>query len=184
MVAKITEVVSATEGLRTLSEALIVSGLDETLSQEGPFTLFAPNEHAFSEVGVDALVAMAADCDELSCTLRSHVVSGRLLLSDLIRLERLESIEGTELFVSLGMDEEPYVEEARIVRGDIEAENGIIHIIDLVIMPLARETVIVDEATGFVSGKVVDIVAQGDGDSFFDYETYDEVDADGDSIAV
>jgi uncharacterized surface protein with fasciclin (FAS1) repeats len=184
MMARITEVVSATEGLKTLSEALIVSGLDETLSEEGPYTLFAPNEAAFSEIEVDALVALAADCDELACTLRSHVVSGRHSLSDLVRLKRLESIEGTELFVSLGVDDEPYVEEARIVRGDIEAENGIIHLIDLVIMPLAGETVIVDEATGFVSGNVIEIVADSDSDSVFDYEAYGEIGADDDSVAV
>jgi len=183
-VARITEVVSTTEGLKTLSKALIISGIDETLSEGGPFTLFAPNEEAFSEMGADALVALAADCEDLVYTLRSHVVRGRYLLDDLVGLEHLENIEGTELFVSLGEDDRLYVEEARIVRGDIEADNGVVHLIDLVILPLPSDVIPVDEDAGFVSGNVVGFVANSDSDSVFDYETFGEIDVEDDSVAV
>ena len=182
--AKITQVVSATQGLKTLSEALIVSGIDETLSEGGPYTLFAPNEEAFSEIGADALVALAADCEDLAYTLRSHVVSGKYLLSDLGDLHSLESIEGTELFVSLGEDDQLYVEEARIVQGDINADNGVIHLIDLLILPPSDEVVIVDEDAGFVRGNAVGLVAEGDGEAVFDYEAYAQIDEMDDSVAV
>jgi uncharacterized surface protein with fasciclin (FAS1) repeats len=184
MVARITGVVSATGGLKTLSEALVVSGIDETLSEEGPYTLFAPSENAFSEIGDDALVALAADREELAYTLRSHIVSGRYTLSDLVDLERLESIVGSELYVSLGEDDRLYVEEARIIRGDIETDNGVIHIIDLLILPLTDEVVIVDEAAGVASASSVGSIADREADFFFDYEAYADIDIDDDSIAV
>jgi uncharacterized surface protein with fasciclin (FAS1) repeats len=183
-VAKITEVVSATQGLKTLSEALIVSGIDETLAESGPYTLFAPNEEAFSEIGADALVALAADCEDLAYALRSHVVSGTFMLSDLANLQTLQSIEGTELFISLGEDDELYVEEARIVRGDIDADNGVIHLIDLVILPPSGEVVIVDKDAGFVSGNVVGFGAEGDSNAVYDYEASAQIDEVDDSVAV
>jgi uncharacterized surface protein with fasciclin (FAS1) repeats len=184
MVPRITEVVSATEGLKTLSEALIVSGIDETLSAVGPYTLFAPTEDAFSEIGVDALVALAANREDLAHTLRTHIVAGTYLLSDLADIERLQSIAGTELFISVGEDDEAYVEEARIVRSDIDAENGIVHLVDLVILPLPVDGQIVDEASDVVGGAVVGIDSPADVTSVFDYETnYREVDAE-DSVAI
>jgi uncharacterized surface protein with fasciclin (FAS1) repeats len=183
-VAKITDVVSATKGLKTLSEALIVSGLDDTLSEVGPFTLFAPTEDAFSEIGVDALVALAADSENLARTLQSHVVAGRYLLHDLADIDRLQSIAGTELFVSIGEDSEAYVEEARIVRGDVHAENGVVHLIDLVILPLADDDTAVDDAHDLPRGDVLGIASHSDGSSVFDYETYPGEDDEEDSVAV
>jgi uncharacterized surface protein with fasciclin (FAS1) repeats len=184
MVPRITEVVSATEGLKTLSEALIVSGIDETLSAVGPYTLFAPTEDAFSEIGVDALVALAANREDLAHTLRTHIVAGTYLLSDLADIERLQSIAGTELFISVGEDDEAYVEEARIVRGDIDAENGIIHLIDLVILPLPGDDLMPGKSSDVTSGAVVGIDSPANVTSVFDHETnYREDDAD-DSVAV
>jgi len=182
-VARITNVVSATEELKTLSEAMIVSGIDETLSEDGPYTFFAPTEDAFSEIGADALVALAADCEDLAYTLRCHIVRGRHMLDDLLDLGLLKSIEGTELYISLGEDDEIYVEEARITRGDIQTGNGVIHLVDLVILPFTGDIVVVDEVAGMVDGNVVGISAGTEGVSAYDYETYRDDDED-DSVAV
>ena len=106
------------------------------------------------------------------------------MLSDLANLQGLQSIEGTELFVSLGEDNELYVEEARIVRGDIKADNGVVHLVDLVILPPSDEVLIVDASAGFVGGSAVGLVAAGDGDAVFDYEAYAQIDEMDDSVAV
>jgi uncharacterized surface protein with fasciclin (FAS1) repeats len=171
-VAKISEVVSSTAGLKTLSEALTVSGIDKTLLGAGPFTFFAPTEEAFSELGVDELVALAADRDDLAATLRTHIVAGRYRMNDLVGMYDLESIDGTGLYVSVGEDHEAYVEEARIVQGDIEAENGVVHLIDLVILPLPDQSPgttaiqLADEAQPEMTGRHV-----------FDQDAEDEADA-------
>jgi uncharacterized surface protein with fasciclin (FAS1) repeats len=184
IVAKITEVVSATKRLKTLSEALIVSRIDEALSEDGPYTLFAPTEEAFSEIGVDTLVALAADREDLAHTLRSHVVAGKYLLHDLANMDRLHSIAGTELFVSIGEDCEAYVEEARIVLGDVHAENGVVHLIDLVILPLAEDEAAADGAQGVHAGDVLGIAPYSDVSSVFDYGTGVGEDDEDDSVAV
>jgi uncharacterized surface protein with fasciclin (FAS1) repeats len=183
-VARIIEIVSVTGELKTLSEALIVSGIDKVLSEAGPYTLFAPSEQAFSEIGADALVALAADCEDLAYTLRSHVVNGRLMLSDLFDLERLKSIEGAELWVSRGEDGEAYVEEARIVRGDIEADNGVIHVVDLVLLPPTDEVGIAEQAVDFASTRVAGIADEVDEGIVFGYETHVGIGEEDGSVAV
>ena len=123
-----------------MGKALIVSGMEETLAESGPYTLFAPNEEAFSELGANVLAALARDPDALTHQLRCHVVTGRHTLSDLVDAEFLDTIGATDLWVSLGEDGNVYIEEARVTRADIETENGVIHIIDLLILRLASET--------------------------------------------
>jgi hypothetical protein len=72
-------------------------------------------------------------------------VAGRHAFDDLEDLSTLETVEGTDLFVSLGEDGHTYIEEARIVQSDIEADNGIIHIIDLVVLPISDEVAVLNE---------------------------------------
>lgn len=181
--ARITEVVSATEGLKTLSEALIVSGLDETLAGEGPYTLFAPSDGAFSEIDTDTLVSLAAGREDLARTLLSHVVSGRRTLRDLTDLEFVQTAEGAEMWISLGEDGGVYVEEARILRGDIEAENGIIHIIDLLIPPF-QGAANQSGAEGLEAERVFETVSLSDFVPFADYDAFGETTGDGECVAV
>jgi len=137
--AVVSEIVSTTDNLKSLAEALRVTDLNETLSSEGPFTLFAPTDAAFAELGTDRLIALVADNDEFTYALLSHVIAGKYSLSKLRNIERLISGAESELYISVGDSGELYVEEARVVKADIEADNGIIHVIDVVILPLAEE---------------------------------------------
>jgi uncharacterized surface protein with fasciclin (FAS1) repeats len=182
--ALITKVVAETDDLRTLSAALIVSGIDEQLSQTGPYTFFAPNEDAFSEMGVDALVALAANREDLANTLRCHVVAGLYRLSDLTGEDQLRSIAGTELFVSIGEDDESYVEEARIIRGDLPAENGIIHLIDLVILPLPADSAASEDVAIPGDADAPGIVRYAVATTVFDHESDAPEDDERDSVAV
>ena len=137
--AVVSEIVSTTDNLKSLAEALRVTDLNETLSSDGPFTLFAPTDAAFAELGPDRLIALVADNEELTYSLLSHVIAGKYSLSKLGNIERLTSGAESELYISVGDSGELYVEEARVVKADIEADNGIIHVIDVVILPLAEE---------------------------------------------
>ncbi len=181
--AKITEVVSATEGLKTLSEALIVSGLDDVLSGDGPFTLFAPNDDAFSELDTETLVYLASDREDLAAMLLSHVVRGNRSLSELTDVEFVETSEGSEIWVSLGEDGGVYVEEARVLEQDIEAENGIIHIIDLLMLPL-QGSVDQGAASGSEAECVYEAVTLSDFVPFGDFEAFGKTSGDGEPVAV
>lgn len=180
MAPNITQTVSTTPGLKTLKEALIVSGIDEALDKDGPYTLFAPSEDAFAEMGIDALVALASVRADLVHVLRSHIIPGKHMLRDLVDAQYLKNLEGSDLYLSMGEDDEIYVEEARIVRGDIVADNGIIHVIDLVVLPLADEV-----ETGHASGlmaSLVGLTVDVPLDAVFDYET--ALDQEDESVAV
>jgi uncharacterized surface protein with fasciclin (FAS1) repeats len=139
-------------------------------------------EDAFHEMGADALVALAADEDGLANTLLSHIVPGRYLLRDLATVSILETVAGTELFISIGEDLEAYVEEARIVRGDVLADNGVIHLVDLLILPLADESPEDDIASGVVDEDEARTGSLYDFTSDFDAEFAAR--ADDDSVAV
>ena len=158
-VPRITEIVSKIEALHTLSEALACTRLHDILMEDGPYTLFAPSEEAFSELGTETLIALAADGLSLTQLLQSHIVAGRLTLRDLGGLGLLESLAGTELYVSYGPDGDSYIEEARVVRGDIEADNGVIHVVDLVILPFADETVAQGSTQSAVTERGSELVA-------------------------
>lgn len=167
---RISKVVSATRDLRTLSEALIVSGIDVAVDDTGPFTLFAPNEDAFTEIGHDALVALAANPEDLADTLLWHVVPGQYMLAELAELEVLPNALGCDLYVTVGEDDELYVEEARLIEGDIVAANGIIHIVDLVILPLESALAVLTEVAGPTEPHAAPRASARGSDSFFDHE--------------
>ena len=110
-----------------LVTALEQTGLAETLSAEGPFTLFAPTDDAFAELPEGALEAMTAD--ELAEVLRAHVVAGAVTADELG--DTITTLAGTTLPVGMAS-----VGEATVLRADIEAANGIIHAIDTVLLPV------------------------------------------------
>jgi uncharacterized surface protein with fasciclin (FAS1) repeats len=127
---------SATPDLSTLVSAVQAAELVETLQGEGPFTVFAPTNDAFDAVGqgtLDELLAPEGK-DQLTDILTYHVVPGELTAADLKDGQELETVQGGKLPVSIEGDT-VRVGEATVAMPDVEASNGVVHVIDSVMMP-------------------------------------------------
>ncbi len=118
----------------TLVLALNTTGLDETLSEEGPYTVFAPTDDAFEELPEGTLDALMEDEEQLSEVLTYHVVSGEYMASDLTDGTTLETVQGEMITINV-TDDNVMVDDANVVQPDIVASNGVIHVIDAVILP-------------------------------------------------
>lgn len=119
----------------TLATALTTAGLVESLRGEGPFTVFAPTDAAFAKLG-DAVPALLEERkrDELTKILTTHVVSGRTLANQAVAAGSLASLAGTELRIKI-QDGNLFVNGAKLVGTDIQTTNGVIHVIDDVLLP-------------------------------------------------
>ncbi len=118
----------------TLVTAVKEAGLVETLKGEGPFTVFAPTDEAFAKIPADDLTALLADKEALTRVLTYHVVPGKVMASDVAALSSAKSVEGGTIAITNGGGG-VRVDNANVVQTDIEASNGVIHVIDSVIMP-------------------------------------------------
>jgi uncharacterized surface protein with fasciclin (FAS1) repeats len=118
---------------KTLVQAVQAAGLVETLSGEGPFTVFAPTDEAFAQIPAETLQAVLADKEKLTAILTYHVVPGKLMAADVVRSTQLQTAQGQSITVST--EGGVRVDDANVVQTDIEADNGVIHVIDKVIMP-------------------------------------------------
>lgn len=118
---------------KTLVQAVQAAGLVETLSGEGPFTVFAPTDEAFAQIPQDTLQAVLANKEQLTAILSYHVVPGKLMAADVVRNTQLQTVQGQSITIST--EGGVRVDEANVVQVDIEADNGVIHVIDRVIMP-------------------------------------------------
>ena len=135
----IVEVASATEGFSTLVAAVEAAGLVETLSGEGPFTVFAPTDDAFA-AALEALGITAeellADTETLTAILTYHVVAGNVPSSDVVTLDgqTVATVNGAEVLITVDGDT-VMVDEATVTAVDVAASNGVIHVIDAVLLP-------------------------------------------------
>jgi len=118
---------------KTLVQAVQAAGLVETLSGEGPFTVFAPTDEAFAQIPQETLQAMLADKEKLTAILTYHVAPGKLMAADVVRSTQLQTLQGQSITVST--EGGVRVDNANVIQTDIEADNGVIHVIDQVIMP-------------------------------------------------
>ncbi len=130
----IVDVAVADERFSTLVTALTEAGLVETLQGEGPFTVFAPTNDAFAKLPAGTLDALLADKDQLTSVLLYHVVAGEVLAAEVVGLSEAETVQG-ELIAIRVEDGRVYINDAEVLITDIEASNGIIHVIDTVITP-------------------------------------------------
>lgn len=124
---------------KTLAKLLGDAGLVETLQGPGPFTVFAPTDEAFAKVPAATLQALAADKAKLKAVLLYHVVAGKVPAAEALKLagKSAKMAEGSEAKISV-MGGTPMINQAHIVKTDIMASNGIIHVIDAVILPPAK----------------------------------------------
>lgn len=130
----IVETASAHGSFNTLVAAVKAAGLVETLSGEGPFTVFAPTDEAFAAIPKTELESLLADKDALTAVLTYHVVPGRVTAADVSGLRSAATLQGQSVQVKVGEDG-VMIDGATVVVADIEATNGVIHVIDRVILP-------------------------------------------------
>ncbi len=117
----------------TLVTAVQKAGLVDTLKGEGPFTVFAPTDEAFAKIPEDQLAALIADKDKLVAVLTYHVVPGKVMAADLAGVETVETVQGGAITVDTS--DGVKVNGATVVKADIMTSNGVIHVIDTVIIP-------------------------------------------------
>mgnify|MGYP001043410550 CR=1 FL=1 len=131
--ADIVDTAIAADGFDTLVAAVQAAGLVETLKGEGPFTVFAPTDEAFAKIPEADLQALLADQEALTAVLTYHVVPGKVMAADVMGLEEAATVQGA--MVDIDTTDGVMVNDATVVATDIEASNGVIHVIDTVIMP-------------------------------------------------
>jgi uncharacterized surface protein with fasciclin (FAS1) repeats len=117
----------------TLVAAVQAAGLEETLRGEGPFTVFAPTDEAFAALPAGTVEALLADPEALAKILTYHVVAGKVMSTDLTNEMMAATVNGAD--VTIMTEGGVMVNDANVVTADIEASNGVIHVIDKVIMP-------------------------------------------------
>ena len=108
--------------------------LVETLSGPGPFTVFAPTDEAFAQIPEDQLNALLADKEALTAVLTYHVVAGKVMAADVVKLSTAETVNGQSVSVML-QDGKVMIDGAQVITADISTSNGVIHVIDKVILP-------------------------------------------------
>lgn len=124
----------AVDSFKTLVTAVKAADLVETLKGEGPFTVFAPTDEAFAKVPKDALQALLNDKDKLTAVLTYHVVPGKVMAADVVKLKSAKTVQGTPVTIAAG-DDGVTIDGAKVIKTDIECANGVIHVIDAVILP-------------------------------------------------
>jgi len=123
----------AAGSFNTLATALKAAGLVDTLKGPGPFTVFAPTDEAFAKLPPGTLEALLKDLPKLRSILTYHVVPGRLAASDVIKLTKAATVQGQDLRISTTGGVK--VNGASVIKTDISTSNGIIHVLDTVLLP-------------------------------------------------
>jgi uncharacterized surface protein with fasciclin (FAS1) repeats len=117
---------------KTLATALQAAGLVDTLKGPGPFTVFAPTDEAFAKLPKAQLDALLADKAKLTAVLTYHVVPGKVMAAD-VKAGQVKTVQGKALTVTTASG--VMVNQAKVVKTDITADNGVIHVIDQVVLP-------------------------------------------------
>jgi uncharacterized surface protein with fasciclin (FAS1) repeats len=117
----------------TLATALEAAGLVDTLKGPGPFTVFAPTDAAFAKLPAGTLEALLADKAKLTKVLTYHVVPGKVMAADVVKLKSATTVQGQNVTISTRPGVK--VDDANVTKTDIVASNGVIHVIDAVILP-------------------------------------------------
>jgi uncharacterized surface protein with fasciclin (FAS1) repeats len=118
---------------KTLAKLLTDAGLVETLKGAGPFTVFAPTDEAFAKVPAATLDALAKDKAKLKAVLTYHVVPGKVMAADVVKLKDAKTVQGQS--VTIDTKDGVKVDGAKVMKTDIACSNGVIHVIDAVILP-------------------------------------------------
>ncbi len=139
---------------KTLVTAVKAADLVGTLKGEGPFTVFAPSDEAFAKIPKEKLEALLKDKKALAAVLTYHVVSGKVMAADVVKLTSAKTVQGQPVSIVV-KGGKVMINNANVVKTDIACKNGVIHVIDTVIMPPAETKDIVDTAVGAGSFKTL-----------------------------
>jgi uncharacterized surface protein with fasciclin (FAS1) repeats len=126
----------AAGSFKTLTAAVKAAGLVDTLKGEGPFTVFAPTDDAFGKLPEGTLdeLLKPENKEKLTGILTYHVVPGKVTAADVVKLTSAKTVNGAEVKIKVDGDT-VYVDDAKVVKTDIKTSNGVIHVIDSVILP-------------------------------------------------
>lgn len=131
----IVETAVAAGTFTTLAKALTAAGLIETLKGKGPFTVFAPTDAAFAKLPPATLSALLADKKKLAAVLTYHVVPGKVLAAQVVGMSEATSVQGGKIAIMVMGGKVMLNHSATVTATDIQATNGVIHVIDTVILP-------------------------------------------------
>jgi uncharacterized surface protein with fasciclin (FAS1) repeats len=134
--ASILETAQAAGKFNTLLTAVKAAGLTDALSGEGPFTVFAPTDEAFAALPEGTVEALLKDKEKLSSILTYHVVSGEVKADKVVELEKAETLNGKSVSIKI-VEKKVMIDNAQVTATDIICTNGVIHVIDSVILPQA-----------------------------------------------
>ena len=130
--ADIVDIAVSADNFKTLVAAVKAANLVDTLKSSGPFTVFAPTDEAFAKLPPGTITTLLQNIPQLKRILCYHVVPGRLMKADIAKVQTVTSVEGSPITLDLSDGFE--VKNATVVVADIEADNGVIHVIDNVIL--------------------------------------------------
>lgn len=121
---------------KTLAAAVTAAGLVDTLKGTGPFTVFAPTDEAFAKLpaGTVEMLLKPENKDKLVAVLTYHVVPGKVMAADVVKLKEAKTVNGAPVAIMVNGDT-VMINDATVIKADVDASNGVIHVIDKVILP-------------------------------------------------
>ncbi|MBW4674838.1 MAG: fasciclin domain-containing protein [Desmonostoc geniculatum HA4340-LM1] len=131
--ANIIDTATNNGSFKTLVAAIEAAGLIDTLKGDGPFTVFAPTDAAFNKLPAGTVDALLKDIPKLKKILTYHVVSGKVLAADVAKLKTAKTVEGSD--VKIDASNGVKINDAKVATADVAADNGVIHVIDTVLIP-------------------------------------------------
>jgi len=132
--ADIVDTAVSAGSFNTLVTAVKAAGLVETLKGPGPFTVFAPTDEAFAKLPAGTVEGLLKDPAKLKQILTYHVVAGKVMAADVVKIKSAKTVQGSSAKVSVNGGN-VMIDNAKVVKTDIVTDNGVIHVIDTVIMP-------------------------------------------------
>ncbi len=123
----------AAGSFKTLATALEAAGLIDTLKGKGPFTVFAPTDAAFAKLPKGTVEALLKDKDKLTAILTYHVVPGEVMAADVVKLDKAKTVQGSDVLIDATSGVK--INDAKVVKADVACSNGVIHVIDTVLLP-------------------------------------------------
>ena len=136
--ADIVDTAVAAGSFKTLVTAVKAAGLVDTLKSKGPFTVFAPNDDAFAKLPKGTVEGLLKDIPKLKSVLTYHVVPGKVMAADVVKLKTAKTVQGQNVKIDASkwhLHKNVKINDANVIKADIATDNGVIHVIDKVILP-------------------------------------------------
>jgi uncharacterized surface protein with fasciclin (FAS1) repeats len=136
--ADIVDTAVAAGSFKTLVAAVTAASLVDTLKSKGPFTVFAPNDEAFAELPKGTVEGLLKDIPKLTAVLTYHVVPGKVMAADVVKLKTAKTVQGQEVKIDASkwhLHKNVKINDAEVIKADIVTDNGVIHVIDKVLLP-------------------------------------------------